>query len=66
MIDPKNNRTTRASFADASIDYIQNGGLSADVLDIRGPTSDEMNVKVAKKIKDNALLECINFVHVLL
>ena len=48
MIDPKNDRTTRASFADASIDYIQNGGLSADVLDIRGPTSDEMNVKVAK------------------
>lgn len=48
MIDPKNNRTTRASFADALIDYIQNGGLSADVLDIRGPTSDEMNVKVTK------------------
>lgn len=48
LIDPKNNRTTSASFADASIDYIQNGGMSADVLDIRGPTSDEMNVKVTK------------------
>lgn len=48
LIDPKNSRTTRTNFADASIDYIQNGGLSADVLDIRGPTSDEMNVKVTK------------------
>ena len=35
-------------FEDASSDFIQNGGLYADVLEISGPTSKEMNVKVTK------------------